>query len=257
MEYTIQEYENIRYYEIGNKDGEVILLLHGLFGSLRNFHGLVEHFKPNYKIVLPILPIYELSPREISLDAYVAYVERLINHKGYTGMHVLGNSLGGHIALLLALKIPEVMTSMILTGSSGLFEDTLGGKYPRRGNYEFIDKKARSTFYDPTTPAKDEIDEVYNVINDRKKVLNIIATAKSALRYNMIDKLEQIKTPTLLVWGQQDIITPPFVAEKFRDGISNAKLVFVDKCGHVPMMEHPTRFNHILEPFLQKLTVNA
>ena len=98
------------------------------------------------------------------------------------------------------------------------------------------------------------MDDVYDILNDRNKSIRIVATAKSAVRHNLGDKLHKIKVPTLLVWGRQDQITPAFVGEKFNELIEDSKLVFLDNCGHAPMMEHPTVFNQHLEAFLQEVT---
>jgi pimeloyl-ACP methyl ester carboxylesterase len=82
----------------------------------------------------------------------------------------------------------------------------------------------------------------------------VLATAKSAIRHNLSDKLHEIKAPTLLVWGRQDIITPPFVGEKFKELIPHAQLFFIEECGHAPMMEHPETFNKLLEDFLDAVS---
>jgi 2-hydroxy-6-oxonona-2,4-dienedioate hydrolase len=102
-----------------------------------------------------------------------------------------------------------------------------------------------------STILKALIDDIFSTVNDRSKAIRIVATSKSAIRHNLSDKLHQIKTPTLLIWGKNDIVTPPFVGEKFHELIENSKLMWVDKCGHAPMMEHPILFNRHLEAFLQ------
>ncbi len=82
--------------------------------------------------------------------------------------------------------------------------------------------------------------------------MKVLVTAKSAIRHNLEDKLHEIKAPTLLIWGQQDTITPHYVGEKFNELLPNSELIFIDKCGHAPMMEHPRVFNDILEGFLKE-----
>ena len=99
---------------------------------------------------------------------------------------------------------------------------------------------------------KELVDEVFEITVSRVKVIKIIALAKSAIRNNLGEELNQIKQPTLLVWGQNDIITPPFVGKEFNKLIPNSELHFIDKCGHAPMMEVPEEFNQILDGFLQK-----
>ncbi|RMD75104.1 MAG: alpha/beta hydrolase, partial [Bacteroidetes bacterium] len=129
----------------------------------------------------------------------------------------------------------------------------MGSTFPKRGDYDFIRRKTEATFYDPKVATKELVDEVFDIVNDRNKGIRIIATAKSAVRHNLGDKLHEIKAPVLLVWGKQDNVTPPFVAEKFHELLPDARLVFIDKCGHAPMMEHPEEFNRHLEAFLEEV----
>ena len=251
MNYEIQQEGRFKYLE--TKGGEEnLLLLHGLFGALSNFEGIINHFANKVNVVVPILPIFELPIRKLSVTGLVDYVSDFVEFKGFDKVHVLGNSLGGHIGLLYVLAHPDRVSSVILTGSSGLFESAMGTSFPKRGDYEFIKKKTESTFFRPEVASKELVDEVYDIVNDRNKAIRIIATAKSAVRHNLGDKLHQIEAPTLLVWGQQDQITPAFVGEKFNELIENSKLIFVNECGHAPMMEHPEDFNKHLEAFLKE-----
>jgi pimeloyl-ACP methyl ester carboxylesterase len=139
---------------------------------------------------------------------------------------------------------------LILTGSSGLFEDSMGGSYPKRGNYEYIRERVAYTFYNPEVATKELVDEVFETTNSIPKCMRIVSIAKSAQRNNLADEIPQIKVPTLLVWGLNDTITPPMVAHEFNRLIPNSTLKFIDKCCHAPMMEHPEKFNVIVEDFL-------
>lgn len=253
MNYEIKEQDKFRYVETGG-DGEVLLLLHGLFGALSNFQGIINHFRANYNVVVPMLPIFEIPIRKVSVSGLVDHVVEFVKFKNYEKVHVLGNSLGGHITLLYALGNADKTASVILTGSSGLFENSLGSTFPKRGDYEFIKTKTQATFYNPAVATKELIDEVYDIVNDRNKAIRIIATAKTAVRHNLSDKLHQIKVPTLLIWGKEDNVTPAFVGEKFHELIEGSKLVFVEKCGHAPMMEKPDEFNEILASFLKDVS---
>jgi len=150
------------------------------------------------------------------------------------------------------LKHPERVRSIILTGSSGLFENGMGETYPKRGDREYIRKKTEMTFYDPKVATKELVDEVYEIVNNRIKAIKIITLARSAIKHNLGDELKDIKVPTCLIWGKNDTITPPMVAEEFKILIPNSELHYIDKCGHAPMMEVPEEFNKILSTFLAK-----
>ena len=250
MEYQLKKLDKFTYVEEGQ--GETLLLLHGLFGALSNFKDLVEHFKKEYKVVVPILPLFTLDIFHTTVGGLEKFVHKFIEAKGLNNIHLLGNSLGGHVALVHVLKHPEKIKTLTLTGSSGLFENGMGDSYPRRGDKEYIRKKTEVTFYDPAMATEELVNEVFEITNNRIKVIKILALAKSAIRNNLGEELNKIKTPTLLIWGNNDIITPPFVAQEFNKLIPNSELHFIDKCGHAPMMEVPHEFNEILSGFLKK-----
>ncbi len=249
MEYEIQKEGKFEYVEVGT--GEPLMLLHGLFGALSNFSDLIEKFRHTHKVVVPLLPLFDLDLLHTSVNGLAKHVQQFIDHKGYDQIHLLGNSLGGHVGLVYILKHPEKIKTLTLTGSSGLFENAMGDSYPKRGDYEYIKAKTAATFYDPAVATKELVDEVFEITNSRIKVIKIIALAKSAIRHNLGEELGQIKVPTLLIWGKNDNVTPPFVGEEFNKLIPNSELAFIDKCGHAPMMEVPNEFNHILEKFLK------
>src|ERR1700710_2662759 len=255
MNYEIKQVDKFRFVEEG--EGEPLVLLHGLFGALSNFEHLIEYFRRYNKVVVPILPLFDLDILHTSVSGLEKFVFRFIESRNYKNIHLLGNSLGGHVGLLHVLRHPERIKSLILTGSSGLFENGMGDTYPKRGDYEYIKKKTQLTFYNPETASKELVDEVYDIVNSRIKVIKIIALAKSAIRNNLGEELNQIKQPTLLIWGNNDTITPPFVAREFNKLIPNSELYFIDKCGHAPMMEVQDQFNEILHKFLKKLNTPA
>jgi 2-hydroxy-6-oxonona-2,4-dienedioate hydrolase len=228
------------------------MLLHGLFGALSNFMDLINHFKQTHKVVVPMLPLLELDLLHTSVGGLQKFVQRFIEHRNYTNINLLGNSLGGHVALVHVLKNPERIKTLILTGSSGLFENGMGDTYPKRGDKDYIRKKTELTFYDPAMASDELVNEVFEITNNRLKVIKIIALAKSAIRNNLGEELNTIKQPTCLIWGNNDAITPPFVGKEFHKLIPNSELHFIDKCGHAPMMEVPEDFNRILDSFLVK-----
>jgi pimeloyl-ACP methyl ester carboxylesterase len=185
MEVTIKEEGKFKYIEEG--EGEVLMLLHGLFGALSNFRGILEEFRHRYKVVIPLLPIYEMPVLEATVKGLVRHVHRFVEFKGYDSVIVLGNSLGGHIAQLFALEATPRVKALILTGSSGLFENSLGGSFPKRGDYQYIKERTEYTFHNPGTATKELVDEVYEICNNRGKAIRVISMAKSAMRENLGD----------------------------------------------------------------------
>lgn len=250
MQYEIKHLGKFKYVEEG--EGEPLVLLHGLFGALSNFQDLIDHFRHTHRVIIPMLPLFDLSVLDTTVNGLAKHVQKFLEARSLGKVHLLGNSLGGHVGLVYTLREQDKVKTITLTGSSGLFENGMGETYPKRGDYEFIKKKTELTFYDPKIATKELVDEVYSIVNNRLKAIKVIALAKSAIRHNLGDELQQITVPTCLIWGQNDTITPPMVAEEFKNLIPNSELHWIDKCGHAPMMEKPEEFNKVLSSFLEK-----
>jgi pimeloyl-ACP methyl ester carboxylesterase len=248
MEYLIKEEGEYQYIDEGQ--GETLLLLHGLFGALSNWAEVINHFKQYYRVIIPLMPIHEMPIKVAGCEGLTEFIEGFVDHKALDQFSLIGNSLGGHVALIYTLRHPEKIERLILTGSSGLFENSMGGSYPKRGNYEYIKERVEYTFYDPKTASKELVAEVFEITNSIPKVMRIIAIAKSAQRNNMAKDIVHIKAPTLLVWGLNDTITPPEVGHEFNQLIPGSTLRFIDKCCHAPMMERPVEFNEIVTEWL-------
>ena len=238
--------------------GNPIIILHGLMGGLGNFESFISHFpKAGYKVIMPELPIYSASILDTNVKFFANYINKFINLLGLKHVILVGNSLGGHVALLHSKLFPKVTKALVLTGSSGLYENSMGDTYPKRGDYEFIKKKTQNVFYSPKIATKEIVDEVFESVNNRNKVIKILAMAKSAIRHNMSKDLPKICVPVALVWGKNDSVTPPKVAEEFHQLLPYSSLFWIDKCGHAPMMEHPKKFNNIVENWFIKNNFNC
>lgn len=249
MGYKINKTGEFTYIDEGH--GENMVLLHGLFGALSNWDKVVNEFASDYRVLIPMLPIYQMPLKGARIEGLVSFFERFVNELELDNIVLIGNSLGGHVALIYTLCHQEKINRLVLTGSSGLFENALGGSFPKRGSYEYIKERVEYTFYDPKI-ADDIVDDIIEVTKDIPKCLRIVSIAKSAQRHNLASDLPGIKIPTLLIWGLNDTITPPAVAYEFNRLIENSKLEFIDKCCHAPMMEHPEKFNMILKKFLEE-----
>jgi len=239
------------YAEYG--EGQPIILLHGLMGTLSNFEGIINHFPTiGYKVLIPELPIYSLPLLKTNVRNLAAFLKEFMAFKKIESAVLLGNSLGGHIGLYFTKSNQENVDGLVLTGSSGLYEKSLGDTYPKRGDYDYIKNKAEEVFYDPKVASKEMIDEVYESVNDRRRVIKTLAIAKSAIRHNMAKDLPDMNVPCCVIWGKNDPVTPPEVAVDFQRLLPDANLYWIDKCGHAPMMEHPEEFNKILESWLKE-----
>ena len=250
MELRRQHQQGYEFVDEGQ--GSVLLLLHGLFGALSNWHDVVREFATDHRVIIPLLPVYNMPLTQAGVPGLVAYVEGFVAAVGLPpSFMVLGNSLGGHIALVYTLKNASRVSCLVLTGSSGLFEDSMGGSFPKRGDYAYVKERVGYTFYDPAVATQELVDEVFDVTNSNSKCLRIIAIARSAQRHNLSKELAKITVPVLLVWGLNDTITPPPVAHEFARLLPHAELRFLDHCCHAPMMERPVGFNAYLRWFLR------
>lgn len=249
MKYTLKKEDGYSYLESG--EGTPLIILHGLMGNLSNFDGVFDYFSElGYQVIMPELPIYTLPLLKTNVKNLSKFIKDFVRFKGLDKYILMGNSLGGHIALFHTKMNPKNVSGLVLTGSSGLYENSMGESYPKRGDYDYIKKKAQDVFYDPEVATPQVIDDVFDTLNNRNKLIRTIAIAKSAIRHNMAKDLPSMTVPTCLIWGKNDTVTPPDVAEEFDKLLPNSELHWIDKCGHAPMMEHPDKFNELLEPWL-------
>ncbi len=256
MKHELKKDGKFSYLDLG--EGTPIIILHGLMGGLSNFEGVASYFpKQGYKVLIPELPIYTLPLIKTKVSTYARFLKSFIDHLGYGDKEVilLGNSLGGHIGLLCTKMFPEKIKALVITGSSGLYESAMGESYPKRGDYDYIKAKAENVFYDPEIATKEIVDEVYATVNDRHKLIRTLAIAKSAIRHNMAKDLPNMQTPTCIIWGKNDNVTPPEVADDFYRLLPDSDLYWIDKCGHAAMMEHPEEFNQLFHEWLIKRNI--
>ncbi len=250
MDYQIHKEGKYNYIDQG--EGEVLLLLHGLFGALSNWNDVLKHFSKNYRVVIPLMPIFEMNILKLSVEGLANFIHDFIEFKEFKKVHILGNSLGGHVALVYIKKYPSKVETLLLTGSSGLYENAFGASYPRKGDKQYLRDRISLTFYDPASTTDELVEEVYETIQDKGKLLRILTMAKSAIRHNMRKDIPNFKMPVCLIWGNQDTITPPEVCEEFHELFPNSEKHYIDKCGHAPMMEQPTAFNILADQFYKK-----
>jgi 2-hydroxy-6-oxonona-2,4-dienedioate hydrolase len=232
--------------------GRPLVLLHGLMGGLSNFTSMVDFFSQRgFRVFVPVLPIYDLSVLNTNLTSIAKYVSRFIDDEIKQPVTIVGNSMGGHVGLILTTTRPDLVKNLVLTGSSGLYERTFGDSFPRKGDKEYIRKKTQEVFFNPEIATEQLVDEVFSLVNDRMKGIKTVMLARSAIKHNMLNDLPNIKCPVCIIWGKQDNVTPPEVAVDMHRFIPNADLFWIDECGHAAMMEKPEEFNEILYKWIE------
>jgi len=251
MAHQLKEEGRFKYLEIG--EGTPMIILHGLMGGLSNFNNVAQFFpEKGYKVIIPELPLFELPLLTTNVNSFAKYLKEFISHKKLDKVILLGNSLGGHIGLLYTKQYPQNVKALVITGSSGLYESAMGESYPKRGDRNYIKTKTENVFYDPAIATPELVDEVFETVNDRVKLIRTLAIAKSAIRHNMGKDLPKMNTPTCIIWGENDSVTPPEVGTEFHEKLPDSDLFWIKKCGHAAMMEHPDTFNEILIAWLEK-----
>lgn len=235
------------YIETGR--GETLTLLHGLFGGPENWLAAIAVLQHDFHILAPRFPLDGSTPLT-SVRELTEFVREFLDAKGVAQTALAGNSLGGHVALDFALQYPARVTKLILAGSAGLYERHLTDGNLPKPDRDFIRSQAQKIFYQKDHVTDEMIEEIYQQLQDRRYVRFLLRIAKATRDYRMDDLLAHVRVPTLLIWGAQDEVTPPHVAHQFQQSLPQAHLVFFDRCGHAPPIEHPEEFGKVVREFL-------
>lgn len=229
-----------------------LVLLHGIFGKPTDWSECARYFDGSCEVFAPRLPLEDADRTQHTLDHVVSFVTGFLDNHGIDRVILGGNSLGGHIALHVALRCPARVAGLILAGSSGLFERGYERNIPRHPDRAWLKEKMREVFFDEAFVTETLVDEIRDILADRRRIAALVRIAASAKRDNMRELLHEISAPVLLVWGKNDEITPPSVAHEFKERLPHAELEFIEQCGHAPILEKPQEFNRIVERFLQR-----
>ena len=241
-------YPAFRWLERG--EGEPVVLLHGLMGRMDHWETSLEILGGVCRPIALTLPILEADLPEASIEEVARYVIRFLEALEIPRAVLGGNSLGGHVALEVALSRPERVSGLILTGSSGLFERSFTRGVPHRPSAAYVRQKMEEVFFDASLVTPEWVECVRRMVTTPASALRVLRFARAAKRHNVEHRLGAIDAPALLVWGRDDRITPPEVALRFCSLLEDSRLAFLPRCGHAPMLERPEAFSRIVAGWL-------
>ena len=239
-----------RWIERGT--GEPLLLLHGLLGDMYQWEASLEALAAECRPMALTLPIFAPALEATSIAALGRHITRFLDALDIGRVVLGGNSLGGHVALHVALAYPERVAGLILTGSSGLFERGIAGRAPHRPSPAYVRARMEEVFYDASLVTPAWVEAVRRLVTERATARRILRFAQAAKRNNIEGRLGDIRVPTLVIWGQEDRITPLHVGERFHALIADSQFWVLTKCGHAPMLEQPHAFTAIVREWLRE-----
>lgn len=238
-------------------EGPSVVFLHGLVGLNDHWRKVIGRIRGGVRSTLFELPLLDLKGSDCSVQGVTELTIAFLEEHVQTPTVLVGNSFGGHVALRIAHKRPDLVRGLVLAGSSGLFERTLVRGAPVRPPRDWVAEKIAELFYDKSALDESDIDRAHQVLNTRQGARAMVRLSRTARRNHLGDVLGDIATPTLLIWGREDVVTPPSAAQGFHDLMPNTELVWVEKCGHTPMLEAPQVFSEALLRFADRVYGSA
>lgn len=234
--------------------GRKVVFLHGLVGLNEHWEMVVDHAKENVECILLELPLLALRGDDCSIDGVTDLTVRFLEESLDEPVVLVGNSFGGHVALRVALARPDLVGGLVLAGSSGLIEKSMIREVQLRPSKEWLRKKIAELFYNPEEHMREaDIDRAYRELSDRGGARAMVKLSRSARKNHLGEQIRKISSPVLVVWGREDVVTPPEAANMFVEGIRDARIVWFDSCGHAPMIECPEQFAKALTDFSEEL----
>ncbi len=245
----------VRVDEIGDPAGEPVVFLHGLLGMNEHWFPTARKLADRARCLMVETPLLQLRGSACSVAGVTRLTISVLEAIVGSPAVLVGNSLGGHVAQRIAIERPDLCRALVLAGSSGLFERTLEKGVEHRPSRDWLERKIRDLFYDEANIPPDCVNKAHRELSDRRAARAIVKLGRSAKSDHMGDRLHMIQQPTLLLWGRQDNVTPPGVADDFLTMLPDARLTWLDNCGHAPMIEHPEPFAHRTREFLDELAL--
>jgi 2-hydroxy-6-oxonona-2,4-dienedioate hydrolase len=241
--------------------GRPVVFLHGLAGLNDHWEEAIQRLCDRARCIAFELPLLHLRGDDCSLPGVVELTVRFLeSHLAGTGgtpagrTVLVGNSFGGHVALMIALSRPDLVGGLVLAGSSGLVEKTMVSEIQTRPSREWLGRRIGELFRDPARHMREaDVDRAHAELTNRGCARAMVKLSKSSRKNHVTNDMGRIKAPTLVVWGRNDVVTPPEAGTEFAAKIPDARIVWFDECGHVPMVERPDDFAGAMREFLEEL----
>ncbi len=237
--------------EVGQ--GTPVVFLHGLVGLNDHWEDVVARVRTSHRCILLQLPLLDLEGDDCSIDGATELTARFLQSYLKEPAVLVGNSFGGHVALRLAIDRPALVSGLILAGASGLNERTTIREVQIRPSREWLEEKIGELFHDRSKMNPADVDRAFAELSSRGHARAMVKLSRSARRNHLGDQIAKIAAPTLLLWGKQDIVTPPDAVEEFTSKIRDTKVVWLEQCGHAPMIECPEAFAQGMLEFLSEI----
>jgi pimeloyl-ACP methyl ester carboxylesterase len=229
--------------------GPLVVFLHGLVGLNDHWDGVVSRCTGSMRCVMLELPLLELRGDDCSIHGATELTVRFLERELGEPAVLVGNSFGGHVATRIAIDRPDLVRGLVLAGASGLIEKSMVSDVQIRPSREWLERKIGELFHDRSKMNPADIDRAHKELSQRSHALAMVRLSKSARRNHLGDLIHKITAPTLLIWGRQDIVTPPEAANEFKAKIRSSRLEWFELCGHAPMIECPDAFARALSEF--------
>lgn len=250
----------IRYLEAGDASKPTVILLHGLGGNAESWQLNMTPLSQNYHVIAPDQLGFGKSdkpPLKYRIGTYVDFLDKFMAELKIEKAHLVGNSMGGWITALFAVKYPARVVRIILVDAAGLLpkEIDLARIYDlNNSTRDEIRANLKRILYNPAFANNEAVVDQFLtqrvLAGDSGTINSLIESIKR--KEDFVDaELVKIKKPTLIIWGKQDGLLPESDGQKFNKGIAGSQYIVFDQCGHVPQFEKFQDFNREVLKFLQ------
>jgi pimeloyl-ACP methyl ester carboxylesterase len=246
----------IAYYEAGK--GSVVILLHGLGADSHHWAANIDALSRNFRVIALDQIGYGQSDKPVmryTVGNFADYLHGFMEAAKIPKASLVGNSLGGWVALDFTLRHADMVEKLVLVDAAGLHPAS-ALQLPK-GGWKSLSPQNTHWFFDlmaankewATTDLGPDAFARHAKNGDTYTVASSVAEMVTGREFED-KKLEKVKVPTLIIWGRDDMLIPLAMGESFNKGIKGSQLLVIDGTGHIPMVGKPVEFNQAVMKFL-------